>query len=51
LTVTFGYIQIRKTAGSEVKAATFLQLERRISMMMDVQISSGLPLAQDQIYL
>ena len=28
------------------KAATFLQLERRISMMMDVQITSGLPLAQ-----
>jgi len=29
------------------KAATFLQLERRISMMMDVQITSGLPLAQN----
>ena len=28
------------------KAATFLQLERRISLMMDAQISSGLPLAQ-----
>jgi hypothetical protein len=28
------------------KAATFLQLERRISMTMDVQITSGLPLAQ-----
>jgi hypothetical protein len=28
------------------KAATFLQLERSISMMMDVQITSGLPLAQ-----
>ena len=28
------------------KAATFLQLERRISMMMDMQITSGLPLAQ-----
>jgi len=28
------------------KAATFLQLERRISMLMDVQITSGLPLAQ-----
>lgn len=29
------------------KAATFLQLERNISMMMDVQITSGLPLAQN----
>jgi hypothetical protein len=28
------------------KAATFLQLERRITMMMDVQITSELPLAQ-----
>ena len=28
------------------KAATFLQLERRISMMMDVQLTSELPLAQ-----
>jgi len=28
------------------KAATFVQLERRISMMMDVQITSGLPLFQ-----
>ena len=27
------------------KAATFLQLERRISMMMDVQLTSELPLA------
>jgi Spy/CpxP family protein refolding chaperone len=31
------------------KAATFLQLERRISMMMDVQITSGLPLAQNEV--
>ena len=31
------------------KAATFLQLERRISMMMDVQLTSGLPLAQSEI--
>jgi hypothetical protein len=31
------------------KAATFLQLERRISMMMDVQITSGLPLAQSEV--
>jgi hypothetical protein len=28
------------------KAATFLQLERRISMMMDVQLTSELPLAK-----
>jgi hypothetical protein len=28
------------------KAATFLQLERRISTMMDVQLTSQLPLAQ-----
>jgi hypothetical protein len=27
------------------KSATFLQLERRISLMMDVQLTSGLPLA------
>jgi hypothetical protein len=33
------------------KAATFLQLERSISMMTDVQITSGLPLAQGQIWL
>jgi hypothetical protein len=31
------------------KAATFLQLERRISMMMDVQVTSGLPLAQSSV--
>lgn len=31
------------------KAATFLQLERRISMMMEVQLSSGLPLAQTEV--
>jgi Spy/CpxP family protein refolding chaperone len=31
------------------KAATFLQLERRISMMMDVQLTSGLPLAQNEV--
>jgi hypothetical protein len=33
------------------KGATFLQLERRIRMMTDVQITSGLPLAQGQIWL
>ena len=31
------------------KAATFLQLERQISMMMDVQLTSGLPLAQSEV--
>jgi hypothetical protein len=31
------------------KAATFLQLERRISMMMDVQLTAGLPLAQSEV--
>jgi hypothetical protein len=31
------------------KAATLLQLERRVSMMMDVQMTSELPLAQGQI--
>jgi hypothetical protein len=31
------------------KAATFLQLDRRISMMMDVQLTSGLPLAQSEV--
>ena len=30
------------------KAATFFQLDRRISMMIDVQITSQLPLAQSQ---
>lgn len=33
------------------KAATFLQLERRISMMVDVQIASGLPLAQSEVWI
>jgi len=33
------------------KGSTFLQLERRISMMTDVQITPGLPLAQGQIWL
>jgi hypothetical protein len=31
------------------KAATFLQLERRISMMMDIQLTSGIPLAQREV--
>jgi hypothetical protein len=31
------------------KAATLLQLERRISMMLDVQLTSELPLAQSEV--
>jgi hypothetical protein len=30
------------------KVATFFQLDRRISMMIDVQITSQLPLMQSQ---
>jgi hypothetical protein len=30
------------------KAATFFQLDRRISMMIDLQISSQMPLVQSQ---
>ena len=30
------------------KAATFFQLDRRISMMIDVQLTSQLPLVQSQ---
>jgi hypothetical protein len=30
------------------KTATFMQLDRRISMMIDVQLTSQLPLAQSQ---
>jgi hypothetical protein len=30
------------------KAATFFQLDRRTSMMIDLQISSQLPLVQSQ---
>ena len=31
------------------KAATFFQLDRRISMMIDVQITSQIPLLQGQV--
>ena len=31
------------------KAAAFLQLERRISMMLDVQLTSEIPLAQREV--
>ena len=30
------------------KTATFFQLDRRIAMMMEVQVSSQMPLVQDQ---
>jgi len=30
------------------KAATFFQLDRRIAMMMEVQVSSQMPLVQEQ---
>lgn len=40
---------ILRSVLSGKKAATFLQLERRISMMMDVQLTSGLPLAQREV--
>jgi hypothetical protein len=30
------------------KAATFFQLDRRIAMMMDLQVSSQMPLVQQQ---
>jgi len=30
------------------KTATFFQLDRRIAMMMDLQVSSQMPLVQDQ---
>jgi hypothetical protein len=30
------------------KAATFFQLDRRISMMIDLQLASQLPLAMEQ---
>jgi hypothetical protein len=40
---------ILRSVLSGKKAATFLQLERRISMMIDVQLTSGLPLAQSEV--
>jgi len=30
------------------KTATFFQLDRRIAMMMDLQVSSQMPLVQEQ---
>jgi hypothetical protein len=31
-----------------IKTATFFQLDRRIAMMMDLQVSSQMPLVQEQ---
>jgi hypothetical protein len=42
------YVPIVQNVLPGKKAATFFQLDRRISMMIDVQITSRLPLAQGQ---
>jgi hypothetical protein len=42
------YVPIFRKVLSGKKAATFFQLDRRISMMIDVQITSQLPLVQSQ---
>jgi hypothetical protein len=42
------YVPIIRTVLSGKKAATFFQLDRRISMMIDVQIMSQIPLVQSQ---
>jgi predicted unusual protein kinase regulating ubiquinone biosynthesis (AarF/ABC1/UbiB family) len=41
------YVPIFRKILSGKKAATFFQLDRRISTMIDLQITSQLPLAQD----
>lgn len=43
------YVPIIRTVLSGKKAATFFQLDRRISMMIDVQIMSQIPLVQGQV--
>jgi hypothetical protein len=43
------YVPIIRAVLSGKKAATFFQLDRRISMMMDVQITSQIPLLQNQV--
>jgi hypothetical protein len=43
-----GYVPIFRTVLPGKKAATFFQLDRRISTMIDVQLTSQLPLAQSQ---
>lgn len=42
------YVPIIRAVLSGKKAATFFQLDRRISMMIDVQIMSQIPLVQSQ---
>jgi hypothetical protein len=42
------YVPIVRKVLSGKKAATFFQLDRRISMMIDVQLTSQLPLVQSQ---
>ncbi len=43
------YVPIIRAVLSGKKAATFFQLDRRISMMIDVQITSQIPLLQGQV--
>jgi len=42
------YVAIFRKVLSGKEAATFFQLDRRLSMMIDVQLTSQLPLAQSQ---
>lgn len=42
------YVPIISKVLSGTKTATFFQLERRIGMMIDLQLASQLPLVQDQ---
>lgn len=42
------YVPIISQVLSGTKTATFFQLERRIGMMIDLQLASQLPLAEDQ---
>src|SRR5215470_10816487 len=42
------YVPIVAKALDGTKAATFFQLDRRIAMMMELQVSSQIPLVQDQ---
>jgi hypothetical protein len=42
------YVPIMRNVLSGKKAATFFQLDRRISMMIDVQLTSQVPLVQSQ---
>jgi hypothetical protein len=42
------YVPIMRSVLPGKKAATFFQLDRRISMMIDIQLTSQLPLVQSQ---